>query len=364
MKVLLLSTNGDDAGAPRHVEFIFSELKNKIDYIVVFGSKGGVYDRLYSKNPKNVFLLKGLKSSINPFVDFLVLYRLIKIIISQKPQLIHCHSSKAAFLSRLASWLSGVPVVYTIHGWPWRGFSFLKKHILVLIEKLLSFHNGTHYIGVANCVFLEAADVGITLKKERCLTLYNTVRIEREKASDIPNEFEFEFLVMPARVSNAKDHYTVAAAFDVSDYPGKLIFAGRGTEANEFKSKISNCMKIRFPDIIFLGERSDIHNIISKSDGVLLCSHFETFPLTILEAFAFSKPMVASDVGGNKEIIRHGHNGLLANTKEDWANSISLLGIEKYRKNLSLNALNSYEKNFKISSYKKKLESIYINAIK
>jgi glycosyltransferase involved in cell wall biosynthesis len=231
---------------------------------------------------------------------------------------------------------------------------------LIFIEKVLSGHTRTHYIGVANCVFDEAHEAGIHLDRSSCSVIHNTVSISPKQVRECSSELPCDYLVMPARVCDAKDHVKIAMAFDLSDYQGKLIFAGGGTKDKLFKDNISRCMKFKFSKVIFLGERSDIFSIIKNSDGVVLCSHYETFPLTIVEAFALGKPIIASNVGGNSEIIIHEENGLLADSLDEWIICLSKLNESAVRTFLSRNATETYEQKLSVRVNIDSLERIYL----
>ena len=61
--------------------------------------------------------------------------------------------------------------------------------------------------------------------------------------------------------------------------------------------------------IRFLGERTDIRELMAISDIVTLPSYREGFPRVLLEASAMGKPMVATDVPGCREVVEHGKNG-------------------------------------------------------
>lgn len=60
----------------------------------------------------------------------------------------------------------------------------------------------------------------------------------------------------------------------------------------------------------FMGERSDVPDLMANSDIYLNVSLFEGMPLTLLEAMASGLPIVATDVPGNRELVEDGRNGL------------------------------------------------------
>jgi glycosyltransferase involved in cell wall biosynthesis len=65
-----------------------------------------------------------------------------------------------------------------------------------------------------------------------------------------------------------------------------------------------------------LGRRSDMPDVYSAFDVFVLSSHDEGMSNAILEAMAMEKPVVATDVGGTGEVVRHGHSGLLVPPKD------------------------------------------------
>jgi glycosyltransferase involved in cell wall biosynthesis len=65
-----------------------------------------------------------------------------------------------------------------------------------------------------------------------------------------------------------------------------------------------------------LGRRSDMPEVLSAFDILVLSSHDEGMSNAILEAMAMEKPVVATDVGGTGEVVRHGHSGLLIPPKD------------------------------------------------
>jgi glycosyltransferase involved in cell wall biosynthesis len=65
-----------------------------------------------------------------------------------------------------------------------------------------------------------------------------------------------------------------------------------------------------------LGRRHDMPEVLSAFDVFVLCSHDEGMSNAILEAMAMEKPVVATDVGGTGEVVRHGLTGLLVPAKD------------------------------------------------
>jgi glycosyltransferase involved in cell wall biosynthesis len=60
-----------------------------------------------------------------------------------------------------------------------------------------------------------------------------------------------------------------------------------------------------------LGSRGDVPDLIAASDAVALLSEAEALPMSILEAMALGRPVVACDVGGSSEAVVDGETGLV-----------------------------------------------------
>lgn len=69
---------------------------------------------------------------------------------------------------------------------------------------------------------------------------------------------------------------------------------------------------LELTNVEFVGHQNNIEEIWSKHDALVLPSRFEGMPLVVVEAMLCGRPCIATDVGGNRELIRDGINGFLA----------------------------------------------------
>jgi glycosyltransferase involved in cell wall biosynthesis len=139
-----------------------------------------------------------------------------------------------------------------------------------------------------------------------------------------------------------------------------LVICGEGEarpqlEESAIRSGISD-------KIIWTGFRQDIPRLLSAMDIYIQTSSNEGLSLSILEAMAAGKPVIATDAGGNSEMIDHERNGLLIKNCSitEIVKSISLL-IEKpgYREQLGMSALKLVQNDFSLNKMVKNYQNLY-----
>jgi len=307
MKIIIISTNADEAGAPRHVETIVNGLEAKFQFVLVFGEDGPVSARLKERG-HIVYIISEMRTAISPVKDLIALFKITRLIWGHKPDIVHCHSAKAGMLGRLAAFVNGNKWIYTVHGWGWRGAGKITRLLVIGIEKFLSKLPRGYYIFVANDVMTDAKSV-LGIRGNRGCVVYNGVP---PFLTDAHEAVEDLVIMMPARVSSAKDHQCLILAFErFDDDSAKLILCGSGTDSLEFISLAKKLAPKTNKNITFLGQKSNMNEIYAQSSVIALISHFEALPLSIIEAMSCAKPVIATDVGGVSELITNGVNGVL-----------------------------------------------------
>ena len=102
-------------------------------YTVFGGNIGKVFYRIKSQSI-NVDCVPSLQTNASLIDDIKSIKKFIKLVKTYKPDIINCHSTKAALVARIAGLFTSVPVVFTVHGWGWRGLGISKKIIVYLIS--------------------------------------------------------------------------------------------------------------------------------------------------------------------------------------------------------------------------------------
>ena len=284
--------------------------------------------------------LDGLGRKVNPRADFLILFQLIKEIRTFKPDVIHTHTAKAGVIGRLASILSLHPSkrVHTFHGHLLSGyFNPLITNLVIFIEKILALKTNI-LVSVGEKVRDEllAKKIG-KFSKYRIFPPGLALKdlVDRESALKILGlESNFLYISFVGRVTQIKrpDRFLDMVEIIAKQSTNiKFLVAGGGDLLDE-------CMKSakqRSLPVVFLGWRSDIENVLSASDIVVLTSDNEGTPISLIQAGLAGKPTVSTNVGSVKEIVLDGKTGFVTDlTADSLAKSItSLINDEVVRKN-------------------------------
>jgi glycosyltransferase involved in cell wall biosynthesis len=150
--------------------------------------------------------------------------------------------------------------------------------------------------------------------------IYNGVDLERydhqEPCCTLRDEYGMEpgsqIVGVVARLEPEKGHQTLLDAWPhvLREVPDAyLLIVGEGNRRDALEQRASaNRVGHR---VVFTGRRDDVPAVTAALDVAVLPSHREAQGLSILEAMALSRPVVASDVGGIPEMIEDGVTGLL-----------------------------------------------------
>lgn len=326
-----------------HVLSLVQHLQHKFNYHCIFGEAGSVEGQLRAMGVE-VTVVPELRSKIKPLQDFHAWRKLQTLIRKIQPGLIHAHSSKAGMLGRLIGRQLKIPSIYTVHGWGFgEGRPRLQSYLVKQVERFLGyFCQESHYIFVCHADQAQAfQEIGISKKRGR--VIWNAIDEHGYKA----NPEGSQSIMMAARVAYAKDYDTLFRAFNRSKF-GHLLLAGEGTDSKEFKKKIMDNVPQRLKSVASLGRRDDIAQLMGTSGVFALCSRYEGLPLSIIEAMCAGLPIIATDVGGNPELVEHGKNGFLVPVGDvnGWQSAIDALADPRIRAKMGLESRARYERNF------------------
>lgn len=145
----------------------------------------------------------------------------------------------------------------------------------------------------------------------------------------------------------------------------RLVVVGNGPELPHLR-KLAEELNVE-DSVEFVGHRTDVERYINQAEVVLVPSRYEPFGMTAAEAGAAGKPVVASAVGGLKEIIVDGVTGFLFEREnvEMLAKKIHiLLSDENLRRGMGENARKRIFENFSPTAVASKMIKLYVEAVK
>lgn len=325
-----------------------------IPYIEQTGTKvieaDGIADMSYSKD--------GTKS-------------LKQILKQEKPDLVHAHAS---FSARIAAKMLGIPVIYTRHSvFPnpknvTHGLGKLKNGI---INNLTA----NKIIAVANAAKDNLTEAGVSEKKITVIKngvdpvkKYTAEELEQARKFYELTEDNFVF-GMIARIEDIKGHdFFLEAAHSLKGkFPDARYFiCGTGSYAQNVKQKIKD---LGIEDIvIYLGHVNDVTSVMNVINVNVNASYgTEATSLSLLEGMSLGKPIIASNYGGNPELVENGINGMLfeSKNKDELADCMQKIMENKdLYETLCNGAKNLYEEKYTSEIMTKNIEKVYFETVK
>jgi glycosyltransferase involved in cell wall biosynthesis len=246
-------------------------------------------------------------------------WRLRALMKEQRFGLIHVHTPVAAFMGRyLCRTISRGPVLYTVHGFHfYRGAPLINWLVYYAAERIaapwtdgLIVMNGEDLASARKLGFVEGENLFCVHGVGVDLALYAGGEGEAVRA-----EFGLEagevMVSCVAELTASKDHQFLLRAWQKLRErcsSARLFLVGSGKLGSALQKKVA---MEKIPGVHFLGHRRDVPLILQETDIFVLVSEREGLPKSVMEAMAAGKPVVASNVRGNRDLVEHEKTGLL-----------------------------------------------------
>ncbi|MGO1369354.1 glycosyltransferase family 4 protein [Senegalia sp. (in: firmicutes)] len=277
---------------------------------------------------------------------FKSLFQLIKLMKNNNFNLIHFHTPMASFIGRLAAKITNTnPVLYTAHGFHFYKNSPPLNWILFYNLERIASHWTDGLITINEEDYNRAKK--FKLRKSGSLYYLNGVGVDIDKyeiknnvsKEDIRKKLGFskdDFIVlMIGELNKNKNHIQAINAIDsIKNKDIKLIIVGEG----ELQNNLENYIKDQnIENVKMLGFRKDIPEILFSSDVLVSMSHREGLPKNIIEGMVASKPIIATNIRGNRDLVKNNVNGYLVEVGDEKSTKkyiLELYNDKKLRMNL------------------------------
>ena len=303
----------------------------------------------------------------------------------EKIDVIHSHNPMPHFYGALASVLTGIPLIHTKHG-----VNYPKDRAFVRRSRLWS-RVTKKIVAVSEDVARVVRDIE-RVPSEKVVVVRNGVDANRGQGSGVRGQertdarrqlgLEEDSLVIGSvgRLSPEKNYPLLVKAFALAKqeavtptppYPHTPILAviGPGPERDKLEALVA---ELDLGDsVILAGEQQDVSPWLQAMDVFCLPSNTEGTSISLLEAGACGLPLVATNVGGNSEIIEDGVSGIIVPPGDEQALTAAILRLmddENLRATMGKAAQKRVRTNYSldqtVTEYKKLYEQVTANRIK
>ncbi len=272
----------------------------------------------------------GMVRELSPFRDLKSLRELCRLFRRHRFDVVHTHTPKAGLLGPLAARLAGVPVVlHTIHGLLFHDRMLRWKRWMFWLPERFTALLSDHLLSQSS----EDVDTAVRLRlcsPAKITHLGNGIDVERfsphamdSARSRLRRSFGFrdtDFVVgSVGRLVYEKGYAELFAAAErlATRYPAVkfLIVGPQEPDQSDAVSPGRIASLERKGAAFFAGYRKDMRECYSAMDVFLLPSHREGLPRACMEAAAMERAVIATDIRGCREVVRHGETGLLVPLK-------------------------------------------------
>lgn len=273
-----------------------------------------------------------IKRKISPVSNLRSLWQLYRLMREQRFDIVHVHTPVAAALGRLAAWAARVPVIiYTVHGFYFHEhMPAWKRRPIIWAEKFLG------------CI----TDVVFTASQEDAATAVKEAICSKDKLTWIGNGVNIRRFSPEPGVNGTRSTFGLDPRDKVVGFVGRLVGEKGLKELLEAMSEVIKVVpeaklllvgdtldsdrdtktKQAFSSllarnglaahVLFTGFIEDIPRVMKAIDVFVLPSYREGLPVSVMEAMASGRPVVATDIRGCREEVVPGSTGLLVPVKD------------------------------------------------
>ena len=351
-KVLRIINRFNIGGPTYNAAYLSKYLSNDFETLLVAGEKDETEDSsqfiLHELGLKPI-IIPEMKREINLKNDRIAYQKIKEIIADFKPEIVHTHASKAGAIGRLAAYKMKVPVIlHTFHGHVFHSyFGKVKTTIYKTIERNLA-KKSTKIIAISPIQKKELSTIHKIAKpnKIEVIPLGFDLNKFKENQKEKRNSFRQKWLIedneiaigIIGRLVPIKNHHfflnVVKKISEITTKRVRFLIIGDGELRGELENYCKQ-LKIDFSTeqnttnalLTFTSWITDIDVALAGLDIVALTSKNEGTPVSLIEAQAAGKPIVAVNVGGIENIVIPNETALLSNINDEQLFTENMLSL-------------------------------------
>lgn len=360
-RVLMMIGTLDVGGTEMMVKSLATGLDRRRFYVTVMClARGGRVAEMLKRDGIRVDVL-GISSKM----DVTSVYRLTRFLKQRRFDIVHSFLFYSNVLARISGRLANTPAIVSGE----RSTSEWKSPLYRLIDRLTSVYS-TVIVANSNAV-RDSLVEDVRIKPDKIRVVYNGIDLRRFDDTADDQKVREQLSLSEEKVTvvtvtrlhpekNPSDFIRAASIVKRKHGNVQFLVVGDGRLMGELKS-MSSELGIS-DDVIFAGEREDVPGLLKASDIFVLTSLWEGLPVSVLEAMASSLPVVATDVGGTREVIDNGVTGILVprENPEELAAAIgTLIENPERRKQMGFRGRERVEEYFTLKGMIENIEGLY-----
>lgn len=310
---------------------------------------------------------------VTPVSDVISLVHMTRYFRRVRPHIVHTHSSKAGMLGRLAACLAGVPVVvHTVHGPSFHDRQRRVVRVIIRsIERALALRTD-RIITVAETLAGDLVRQRVCRPDSICAvvsgidfdTFPSAPEVVRRRVRRSLGASDDDCLIFSvAHLMQDKGHEVliqVANLVSAARQDVKVVVVGDGPLRDELQAQIEALGLISH--VALIGAREDVPDLLTAADIFVQTSWREGLSRSLVEAMYSGLPVVATDVGATREVVKDGKSGYLVPPGDAHALAgrlLQLIGSREERARIGVTAHDVVAEDRSVQAMGESLASVY-----
>jgi glycosyltransferase involved in cell wall biosynthesis len=268
------------------------------------------------------YRVESLMRPVSPFNDLAALIKIVSIIRSIQPDIVHTHTSKAGIIGRAAAVISGVKgIVHGVHILPFVNVGPFERFIYLALERSLAPATRS-FVNVSEGMLSLGLQYGVGRRERHCVIASGMdVSLYREAKAFSFDEMKQRLggegagaalLVFVAALEPRKRQYDFLDVFQavLREVPAaRLVLLGEGVDENRLRARSS---ELGVSDSVsFLGFSSEAERWIASASVCVFASEREGLPRAVIQYAMAGSPIVSTRLPGIERVVIDGETGVL-----------------------------------------------------